>query len=92
MEAKNMLASLKVDTSRIEAKINSLLEVFPEGRLEHLLDLFPCLLDKIVFVDSSVAVVTRGSFDIVYTLDFDAAAYSQIMTTAGTLKAYLTHK
>lgn len=91
MNEKNMLVSLLADTSRIEEKINGLLEVLPKGGLEYLLDLIPGLLDNIVLVDGSATVVAGSSLDIVYSFDFDAATYGQIMTASRTLKTFLTH-
>lgn len=92
MQEQKMLVSLSVDISILEEKIQALLEVLPEHILEQPLCMISSLLSDIIFVDGSPAVSTGSAFDIVYTLDFDTAAYSQAMTTARALKTNLTHE
>nr|WP_323115664.1 hypothetical protein [Klebsiella variicola] len=91
MKKAKMLASITADTSRIESKISALLEVLPENVPDKLIDMATCLIGDIRFVNDPPAVGTGGSFDILYTLDFDSAAYSEVMAAAGALKVNLAH-
>lgn len=92
MPYQNMLVSISADTSIIEAKIQALLEVLPERIPDQLLCMILSLPGDITFVDSPPAVSTGGTCDIVCTPDFNAAAYSQVMAAARTLKTNLAHE
>ncbi|HDR2710777.1 hypothetical protein RZP48_01985 [Enterobacter asburiae] len=88
----NMLASISADTSILKAKSQKLLEMFPEHIPDQLLCMISSLLSDIVFVDGPPAVSAGGAFNIVYALDFNTAAYSQVMAAARTLKINPTHE
>ncbi|MEZ2378889.1 hypothetical protein [Enterobacter sp. RCC_40] len=87
-----MLVRVSADTSILKEKVDALLEVLPEHVPDELLSMITGLLSDIVFVNSSPTIGTGGTFNIVYALDFNAAAYSQIMAAARTLKINLTHE
>lgn len=91
MKKAKLLASITADTSRIEGKISALLEVLPEHIPDKLIDMVTRLIGDIRFVNDSPAVGTGGSFDIIYTLDFDTTTYSEVMAAAGALKVNLAH-
>lgn len=92
METQKMLASISADTSLIEEKLNLLFEVFPEHFPDQFLGVVSGLINNVVFVNDSVAVSASGSLDVVCTLDFDVAAYDQVMTAARAFKAHVTHE
>lgn len=92
MEPKKMLVSISADTSILEEKIKSLFEVLPEHIPDEFFRMISGLPGDIVFANSSPAIGTGGAFDIIYTLDFDAAAYGQIMTAARAFKGNITHQ
>ncbi|MEH3826371.1 hypothetical protein POX09_12150 [Enterobacter roggenkampii] len=87
-----MLVRVSADPSILKEKVDALLEMFPE----HIPDQFLCMISSlhsdIVFVNGPPAVSTGGAFNIVYALDFNTAAYSQVMAAARTLKINLTHE
>ena len=87
-----MLVRVSADTSILKEKVDALLEMFPEHIPDQLLCMISSLLSDIVFVNGPPAVSTGGAFNIVYALDFNTAAYSQVMATARTLKINLTHE
>lgn len=89
---KKMPASISMDTSILEEKIHMLLEVLPEHIPDKLLDMVTGLLSNIVFMNFPSTVSTGGTFDIVCVLDFDATAYSQIMSAARAFKTNLAHE
>lgn len=89
---KKMPASISMDTSILEDKIYMLLEVFPESIPDKLLGIVTGLLNDIVFMNFPSTVSTGSTFDIVYALDFDATAYSQIMSAARAFKTNLAHE
>lgn len=91
MKKAKMLASITADTSRIESKVSALLEMLPEHIPDKLLGMFTSLTGDVCFVDDSSAVGTGSTIDIVYTLDFDPTAYSQIIAAARALKFNLAH-
>ncbi|ENV4610216.1 TPA: hypothetical protein ACHJ3T_004920, partial [Escherichia coli] len=91
MKKAKMLASIAADTSRIESKISALLEVLPEHVPDKLVDMVAGLICDIRFVNDPPAVGTSGSFDILYVLDFDPAAYSEVMAAARAFKVNLVH-
>jgi len=92
METKKILASISADTSILNDKLQALLEVLPEHVPDELLSMITGLLSDIVFVNSSPAIGTGGTFNIIYALDFNPATYSQAMTTARTFKTNLAHE
>nr|WP_199557770.1 hypothetical protein [Enterobacter roggenkampii] len=87
-----MLVRVSADTSILKEKVDALLEMFPEHIPDQLLCMISSLLSDIVFVNGPPAVSTGGAFNIVYALDFNTAAYSQVMAAARTLKINLTHE
>ncbi|RNT39167.1 hypothetical protein B9059_015680 [Enterobacter roggenkampii] len=87
-----MLVRVSADTSILKEKVDALLEMFPEHIPDQLLCMISSLLSDIVFVNGPPAVSTCGAFNIVYALDFNTAAYSQVMAAARTLKINLTHE
>ena len=87
-----MLACVSADTSILKEKVDALLEVLPDHVPDELLSMIARLLSDIVFVNSSATIGTGGTFNIVYALDFNAAEYSQVMTTARALKTNLAHE
>ncbi|ALR75819.1 hypothetical protein AO703_05725 [[Enterobacter] lignolyticus] len=87
-----MLVRVSADTSILKEKADALLEMFPEHIPDQLLCMISSLLSDIVFVNGPPAVSTGGAFNIVYALDFNTAAYSQVMAAARTLKINLTHE
>jgi hypothetical protein len=87
-----MLANVSADTSILKERVDALLEVLPEHVPDEFLSMITGLPGDIVFVNSPPAVSTVGAFNIIYTLDFNTAAYSQIIAAAGTLKTNLTHE
>ena len=87
-----MLACVSADTSILKEKVDALLEVLPEHVPDDLLSLITSLLSDIVFVNSSPTIGTGGAFNIVYTLDFNAATYSQVMAAARAFKGNITHQ
>lgn len=87
-----MLVRVSADTSILKVKVDALLEMFPEHIPDQLLCMISSLLSDIVFVNGPPAVSTGGAFNIVYALDFNTAAYSQVMVAARTLKINLTHE
>lgn len=89
---KEMLACVSADTSILKEKIDALLEVLPEHVPDELLSMITGLFSDIVFVNSSPTIGTGGPFNIVYALDFNAATYSQVLTTAGAFKTNLAHE
>ncbi|MCE2003126.1 hypothetical protein LWT89_18070 [Enterobacter asburiae] len=92
METKKILASISADTSILNDKLQALLEVLPEHVPDELLSMITGLLSDIVFVNSSPTTGTGGTFNIVYALDFNAATYSQVMTTARAFKTNVAHE
>ena len=92
MAIDKMQASISADTSLIEKKMSCLLEMFPNHFSGELYRMVSGLLNNVVFVNGPIAVRASGSLDIVCVLDFDAAAYDQVMTAARAFKADLTHK
>lgn len=92
MGKPKMLASIAADTSMMESKISALIEVLPEHVPDELLCMITCLFSDIVFVNSSPTIGTGGTFNIVYALDFNAATYSQVMTTARAFKTNVAHE
>lgn len=92
MAIDKMLASISADTSLIKEKLNRLFEMLSNHFSDELRSMVSCLLNNVVFVNGSVAVRADGPLEVVCILDFDAAAYDQIMTPARTFKAELTHK
>ncbi|RLM12138.1 hypothetical protein BIY31_04005 [Gibbsiella quercinecans] len=91
MKKAKVLASITADTSMIESKISVLLEVLPEHIPDELLGMIASLGGDIIFVNGAPTVGASGAFDIVYTLDFDSTAYSEVMSAARTFKINLTH-
>lgn len=91
MKKAKVLASITADTSRIESKISALLEVLPENIPDELIDMVTRLIGEIRFVNDPPAVGAGSPFDILYTLDFDPTAYSEVMAAAGALKANVAH-
>lgn len=87
-----MLVRVSADTSILKEKVDALLEMFPEHIPDQLLCMISSLLSDIVFVNGPPAVSTGGAFNIVYALDFNTAAYIQVMAAARTLKINLTHE
>lgn len=92
MDANKKLASISADTSRIEEKLNRLLEVFPEHFPDELFGMVSGLLNNVVFVNDPVAAGAGGTLNAVCIIDFDSAAYDQVMTATRAFKADLTHK
>ncbi|MEG2664504.1 MAG: hypothetical protein RR962_18830 [Hafnia sp.] len=92
MKNKMMLACVSADTSILKEKVDTLLEVLPEYVPDELLSMITGLLSDIVFVNNSPTIGTGGTFNIVYALDFNAATYSQVMTTARAFKTNLAHE
>ncbi|HAT3770920.1 TPA: hypothetical protein I8627_003797 [Citrobacter freundii] len=92
MGKPKMLASITADTSMMESKIPALLEVLPEHVPDDLLCMITSLLSDIVFVNSSPTIGAGGAFNIIYTLDFNAATYSQVMSAAKAFKGNITHQ
>lgn len=92
MAIDKMLASISADISLIKEKLNRLLEMLSNHFSDELLSMVSGLLNNVVFVNCSVAVRAGGPLDVVCILDFDAAAYDQIMTAARACKADLAHK
>lgn len=92
MEKENMLVSITADTSMVEKKLGLLLEVLPEHVSDEFLSVISGLLNDVVFVNYPITVGAGGTLNFVCTLDFDAAAYDQVMAAARTFKANVTHK
>ncbi|QIG29970.1 hypothetical protein FY044_17680 [Leclercia adecarboxylata] len=92
MKNNKMLACISADTSILKEKVDALLEVLPEHAPDELLSMITGLLSDIAFVNSSPTIGTGTTFNIVYALDFNAATYSQIMTTARAFKTNLAHE
>ncbi|TPG62575.1 hypothetical protein EAH77_08780 [Ewingella americana] len=66
MELKNRLASISADTSLIEEKLERLLEVFPDHISDELFGMATGLLNKIVLMNSPIAVIASSPFNILY--------------------------
>ncbi|AUU92123.1 hypothetical protein C2U55_25100 [Enterobacteriaceae bacterium ENNIH3] len=86
-----MLASIKADTSRIEEKIQGLFEMLPEHVPDHLLSIISSLSGEIILVNNTPAVITGGTFDVLYALDFSPTAYNEVMTAIRAFKTDFTH-
>ncbi|MFC3191434.1 hypothetical protein ACFSKS_02365 [Pseudocitrobacter faecalis] len=92
MKNKKMLACVSADTSILKDKVDALLEVLPEHIPNDLLSMITGLFSDIVFMNSSPTIGAGGTLNIVYALDFNAATYSQVMTTARAFKGNITHQ
>lgn len=92
MEQKGMLVSITADTSRIERKLTTLLEMFPEHISDEFLSMLTGLSGNIIFADGLPAVSTCGAFDIIYSLDFDSAAYDEVVAAARAFKGNIIHQ
>ncbi|WP_370559407.1 hypothetical protein NMD70_06630 [Edwardsiella tarda] len=92
MEQEKTLASVTADTSRIQEKLNALLEVLPEHVPNELFSIIFSLLGDVILVDSSPTVSAGGSINIVYALDFDTTAYNEVMAASRAFKINFAHK
>ena len=86
-----MLASIKADTSRIEEKIQGLFEMLPEHVPDHLLSIISSLSGEIILVNNAPTVITSGTVDVLYALDFSPTAYNEVMTAIRAFKTDYTH-
>ena len=92
MEQKGMLVSITADTSRIERKLTTLLEMFPEHISDEFLSMLAGLSGNIIFAECLPAVSTCGAVDIIYSLYFGSAAYDEVVAAARAFKGNMTHR
>jgi hypothetical protein len=86
MNNSKHLASLSMDASAIQSKLDGLLEVLPESILDELRSMLFGLLSNVILVNGAAAIGAGSSLDVVYALDFDTAAYDKVLSAARTLK------
>ena len=86
MKNGEQLASLSMDTSEIQSKLNGLFEVLPESIPDEFRSMIFGLLSNVILVNDAAAIGAGCPLDVVYALDFDTAAYDKILSAARALK------